>query len=120
MLVSIQTIKIYRFYLVNICTLKIAEGGGVDPAGGLYTMPYLARSLSSMSPNASQGQTTVMSVPRPSIPGMSSPKLENREAFSFVNRIRNSVGTVGSGERCRPSPQREALTPSGLVWEPCS
>lgn len=42
-------------------------------------MPYLAKSLSSMSPNASHGQTTVMSVPRPSMPGMSSPKLEEEE-----------------------------------------
>lgn len=42
-------------------------------------MPYLAKSLSSMSPNASHGQTTVMSVPRPSMPGISSPKLEQEE-----------------------------------------
>lgn len=41
-------------------------------------MPYLAKSLSSMSPKASHGHTTVMSVPRPSMPGMSSPKLQTR------------------------------------------
>lgn len=39
-------------------------------------MPYLAKSLSSMSPKASHGHTTVMSVPKPSIPGISSPNLE--------------------------------------------
>lgn len=39
-------------------------------------MPYLAKSLSSMSPKASHGHTTVMSVPRPSMPGMSSPNLK--------------------------------------------
>jgi len=42
-------------------------------------MPYLAKSLSSMSPKASHGHTTVMSVPRPSMPGISSPKLEKEE-----------------------------------------
>lgn len=42
-------------------------------------MPYLAKSLSSMSPKASHGHTTVMSVPRPSMPGMSSPNLKMTE-----------------------------------------
>lgn len=42
-------------------------------------MPYLAKSLSSMSPKASHGHTTVMSVPRPSMPGMSSPNLKTIE-----------------------------------------
>ncbi|KAG7238417.1 hypothetical protein INR49_030924 [Caranx melampygus] len=32
-----------------------------------------------MSPKASHGHTTVMSVPRPSIPGMSSPNLNRRD-----------------------------------------
>lgn len=35
-----------------------------------------------MSPNASQGQITVMSVPRPSMPGMSSPNLYRKNIRS--------------------------------------
>lgn len=34
MLISIQTIKIYRFYLISICTLKTADGGGGEASGG--------------------------------------------------------------------------------------
>ncbi|TNN83551.1 hypothetical protein EYF80_006069 [Liparis tanakae] len=40
----------------------------------------LGRSLSSMSPKASHGHTTVISVPRPSMPGMSSPNLKRNVA----------------------------------------
>lgn len=36
MLVSIQTIKIYRFYLINICTLKIADGGAEATGRSLH------------------------------------------------------------------------------------
>lgn len=55
-------------------------------------MPYLAKSLSSMSPKASQGHTTVMSVPRPSMPGMSSPNLKmtgqgGKQSVPLVNYL---------------------------------
>lgn len=52
-----------------------ADSRGEAGGGHGYTIPYFARSLSSMSPKASHGQITVMSVPRPSMPGMSSPNL---------------------------------------------
>lgn len=61
-------------------------------------MPYLAKSLSSMSPKASHGHTTVMSVPRPSMPGMSSPNLKMTEqggkrSVSFVNYLHDGFAT---------------------------
>jgi len=52
---------------------EVLARAGVKAEEGGYTIPYFARSLSSMSPKASHGQTTVMSVPRPSMPGISSP-----------------------------------------------
>lgn len=65
-------------------TRKVRAGEGKKGEAGrrrqqLQMMPYLAKSLSSMSPKASHGHTTVMSVPRPSMPGMSSPNLKERQ-----------------------------------------
>lgn len=79
-------------------------------------MPYLAKSLSSMSPKASHGHTTVMSVPKPSMPGISSPNLKMAEQdgeqsatnvfylhstmmsfFVFINKKKNLCFITPSG-----------------------
>lgn len=62
-------------------------------------MPYLAKSLSSMSPKASHGHTTVMSVPRPSMPGMSSPKLPSHEQKAI--RISTLAGVFSNVDGCK-------------------
>lgn len=44
------------------CWVPWPQERGMKGREGNYTIPYLAKSLSSMSPNASHGQTTVKSV----------------------------------------------------------